>query len=57
MDIQLYKRVQDIVEGLSAIEEKQNQKLDEVLKQLAEIKKLLTGKTDIKEAPKLKVKK
>jgi len=57
MDIQLYKRVQDIVEGLSAIEEKQNQKLDEVLKQLAEIKKLLTGKTDIKEAPKPKVKK
>ena len=68
MDMQLYKRVQDVVDGLSKMEEQQNQKLDEVLAQLAELKQLFEvapkaaevkaePKPKAQELPKPKVKK
>jgi len=42
MDTQLYMRVKEIADGLSAIEEKQNQKLDEVLKKILELNTMVS---------------
>jgi len=41
MDIQLYKRIEEVVANMTTLEESQNAKLDEIQKELKEIKKLL----------------
>ena len=41
MDIQLYKRIEEVVANMTTLEESQNAKLDEIQKELKEIKALL----------------
>ena len=52
MDMQLYKRVEEVVSRLTSIEEQQNQKLDEVLKEVRELKTMVSVLTESLDKPK-----
>ena len=41
MHIQLYKRIEEVVANLTTLEESQNAKLDEIQKELKELKALI----------------
>ena len=61
MDVQLYKRIEEVVANMTTLEESQNAKLDEIQKELKGIKSLLLtmqkpAQSKVEEKPKTKVK-